>query len=530
MQKFVYFLVVLLSSFILCACSISRQARSAPEETPELIPAPVHASASSEVFRIQAPRQLANNPDASVSRANLWALIAAEYRFASQHYDRPRVKREINRLQAHADVVHGINERAKLFLYYIYHELKKREMPSELALLPAIESGYDPYAYSPAGASGLWQFTSSTGHSFGLNSTWWYSQRRDIEISTKSALDYLQYLYDRYHDWELVLAAYNTGERRVNNALAANRARNRPLDYWHLDLPRETERYVPRLIAFAQVFASDLPDAIPNQPFWVKVHNDRQIPLDDLLDRARLDPGIFYMLNADQNQWLSSPHKDFLLIPITAKARVRRALATFHAPVRWVGYQMGADEDWRNISRKFNLDDQDIRQFNDVAELTAGNYLLVPLRAEHYTRLRKVEEQFEPLPPLYIARTNTQQFYHVRRGDNLWTIARAHGVSVQDMRRWNNIPQARFIYPDQVLLISAPQRVYEPAIRLVQGYNREVIRGVYYRVRRGDTLYGIASKFGVSINEIQTWNQRKNLKNYVYPGQHIKIYVDITDL
>ena len=527
MKKFICFLVLLLSGFVLCACSISRQVR--PEAAPS---ASLHSSASSEVFRIQAPRQLANNPASLTSHDNLWQLIAAEYRFVPHHYDKQRVKKELNQLRDHPRVVHAINKRAKLFLYYVYHELQKREMPSELALLPAIESGYDPYAYSSAGASGLWQFTSSTGRSFGLNSTWWYSQRRDIEISTKSALDYLQYLYDRYHDWELVLAAYNAGERRVNNALALNRRRGRPLDYWHLDLPRETERYVPRLIAFAHVFASDLPEPIPNQPFWVKVHNDQQIPLVDLLERANLDADIFYMLNADQNQWLSSPHKDFLLIPAQDKNRARKALAALRAPesLRWVGYQIEADENWQNISRKFNLADQDIQQFNNVTELTTGNYLLMPLRTESYIKLRDVEDQLEPLPPLYIARTNQHQFYRVSQGDNLWKIARAHGVSVQKIRQWNSIPKARFIYPGQELLIAAPQRVYEPSIRLVAGYNREVIRGVYYRVRRGDTLYSIASKFGVNINEIQTWNRRKKIKNYVYPGQYLKIYVDITDL
>jgi len=169
--------------------------------------------------------------------------------------DDKRVTRELNWYLSHPSYIDRIQERAEPYLYFILQEIEKRGMPGEIALLPAVESAFRPFAYSPGRAAGMWQFIPSTGRLFGLKQNWWYDGRRDVVSSTRAALDYLMALNKQFNgDWELALAAYNSGAGTVRSAIRRNKRLGKPTDYWSLSLPDETNAYVPRLLALAKVF------------------------------------------------------------------------------------------------------------------------------------------------------------------------------------------------------------------------------------------------------------------------------------
>jgi len=472
--------------------------------------------------------------EASLPPVNLWDLIEADYRFAPKLYDNKRVEAQIDFLMARKDLLLSINDRAYPFLYYIYEEIGKRGLPMELALLPAVESTYDPYAYSPAGASGLWQFTRSTGKSYGLIDGWWYSDRRDPEASTQAALDHLEDLYGYYDNWELALAAYNAGTRRVNKAIAYNRKYKRATDYWHLRLPRETQNYVPRLIAYSYLFSRphrtqlgiEPVDAIPH---WVKVANPHQISFAKLIETADLDEEEFFLLNAAHNQWLSSPDQKSLLVPVDDEEKVQEAIANmeFGNETRWLSYQVQQKEEVTDIADRFGITRDDIAELNDIKKVAAGQYIILPLDRDS----QDIDfSQLEAGPPQYVERQYKHLYHKVRRGDTLWDLSHAYGVSIKQLRQWNRLKSSRLIYPGQNLIVSQRFSAAEPAVYLATDYNRKVMRSVYYRVRRGDSLHSIAAKFNTNPSDLAKWNASRASAKYIYPGQSIKLYLDVTDL
>ena len=372
---------------------------------------------------------------------DLWELVEADYQFAPDHYDHRLVKRFISRLQSNKEYVQGVNHRAAAFLYHIRQELKKRNMPAELALLPAVESAFDPYAFSHAGASGLWQFMEKTGNSFGLDNIWWYSERRDFEQSTNAALDYLEYLYGKYNNWELSLAAYNAGEARVNRALRYNKARGRPATYWALTtLPRETTEYVPRLVAYSYVFSKEMREemgiaTIPAQDVWVKVPLTHQVPLAEVVADARIDEEKFYLLNAGHNQWVTSPYKGYLYVTYEDYPKIQKVISGFQKDARlWVSYQVKEGEDLNSIAEKFNVSNATISEFNQVADLRPNSYLVLPVSSSEIKYLSSEKD-----PPRYIVAQGNLKKHRIRKGENLNSIAKDYKVSVSSIQRVNGI-------------------------------------------------------------------------------------------
>ena len=485
----------------------------------------------------EAGRELASSlePDEnSLPPVNLWDLIEADYKFAPRLYHNRRVKAQIDFLMARKDLLLSINDRAHPFLYYIYEEIDKRGLPMELALLPAVESTYDPYAYSPAGASGLWQFTRSTGKAYGLIDGWWYSERRDLEASTQAALDHLEDLYDYYDNWELALAAYNAGPRRVNRAIAYNRKYKRPTDYWHLRLPRETQKYVPRLIAYSHLFSRPHRAQLGITPidaisYWTKVASPHQLSFAELIETADLDEEEFFLLNAAHNQWLSPPSQGSLLIPVDDEEKVKEVIANmeFGDETRWLSYQVQHQEEVTDIADRFGITRDDIAELNDIKKLAAGQYIILPLDRDN----QNIDfSQLEAGPPQYVERQYSHLYHRVRRGDTLWGLSRAYGVSIQQLQQWNRLKSSRLIYPGQNLIVAQRFSAAEPAVYLAADYNRKVMRSVYYRVRRGDSLHSIAAKFNTSPSDLAKWNASRARAKYIYPGQSIKLYLDVTDL
>ena len=199
--------------------------------------------------------------------------------------DNRRVRAQKSWYVNHPSYLTRVTRRAEPYLYFIVDELEKRNLPLELALLPIVESAYDPFAYSHGRASGMWQFIPGTGKGYGLAQNWWYDGRRDVFLSTHAALDYLSYLNKRFKgDWLLALAAYNSGQGNVSKAIRKNKKKGKPTDFWSLKLPRETKAYVPKLLALAEILRTRKEANIPwsivkNQPYFVRIPTEVQIDL-----------------------------------------------------------------------------------------------------------------------------------------------------------------------------------------------------------------------------------------------------------
>ena len=234
--------------------------------------------------------------------------------------DRRAVDDQLRWYASNPDYLQRAFGRADLYLYYIVTELERRGMPLELALLPVVESAFEPYAYSRARASGLWQFIPGTGSRFGLKQDWWYDGRRDIVESTRAALDYLQYLHDEFNgDWLLAIAAYNCGEAMVERAAQANRAAGRPVDFWSLWLPGETRAYVPKLLAMKRLVMD--PETyglsfspIPNQAYFARVPTHGQINLKLAAEIAGISPQDLYELNPAFHRFATDPSGPYFLL------------------------------------------------------------------------------------------------------------------------------------------------------------------------------------------------------------------------
>ena len=247
--------------------------------------------------------------------------------------DRRAIDDQLRWYAANPDYLQRAFWRADLYLYHIVTELERRGMPLEIALLPVVESAFEPYAYSHARASGLWQFIPGTGSRFGLKQDWWYDGRRDITESTRAALDYLQYLHDEFNgDWLLAIAAYNCGEAMVERAVAANRAAGRTVDFWNLWLPGETRAYVPKLLAMARLVAHpadyDLDfSTVPNEAFFARVETGGQIDLRVAAELAGITTEELYALNPAYHRWASDPDgPHFLLVPVESAEVFRQNL------------------------------------------------------------------------------------------------------------------------------------------------------------------------------------------------------------
>jgi membrane-bound lytic murein transglycosylase D len=281
-------------------------------------------------------------------------------------------------------------ERSRRYIHFIVAELEKRGMPTELALLPMVESAYNPLAISPAKASGMWQFIPSTGRNFGLKQDWWADERRDIVASTNAALDYLQLLYEMQGDWHLALASYNWGEGAVARAMARNKAAGKPVDYMSLTMPAETRNYVPKLqalkniIANPRLFGFNLPD-IPNRPYFTAIQRPADMDVATAARLAETPMEEFRALNPGHNRpVLRARSGTSLVLPADKVDTFRVNLENSDKPlVSWKNYQLGHKESLAKVAAKFGISLAQLRQINGLtarSKFKSGQVLLVPAK------------------------------------------------------------------------------------------------------------------------------------------------------
>mgnify|MGYP000506396235 FL=1 len=456
--------------------------------------------------------------------------------------DKKRIRSQLNWYVRNPSYLDRTFKRSARYLHYVVEEVKKRDLPMELALLPFVESAYDPFAYSHGRASGLWQFIPGTGKIYGLHQNWWYDGRRDVLASTKAALDYLTYLNKRFNgNWLHALASYNSGSGRVSKAIRKNKKRNKPTDFWSLKLPRETQAYVPKLLALAKIvqnpeaYGVSLP-SIPDTPYFAVVKTKAQIDLAQAASLAQVDINEIYKLNPGFNQWASAPlgpHR--LLVPSDKAASFSEALKLLPPEKRlnWNRYTIRRGDSLIRIAKKFNTTPKLIKQVNHLSsnKIKAKQKLLIPIasKGKSYYDLSQVN-RLESKQKKLRGSTGSQKItYKVKSGDTIWDLARAHKVGVRSLAKWNGIAPTDPIKPGQKLLIWSKKNIQETAksaAPLIQ--KREMIKRIGYRVRKGDSLAKIANKFNVSIKNLLVWN-KLNRKKYIQPGQKLTIFVDITN-
>jgi membrane-bound lytic murein transglycosylase D len=446
----------------------------------------------------------------------------------------PAIDAQLEWYRKHPEYVTRVLERAGRYYYHVLHETLQRGMPAELALLPVIESAYDPFAYSHGQAAGPWQFIPSTGKYFGLKQSWWYDGRRDVIASTDAALNYLQRLYQRFDSWELALAGYNAGGGNVSKAIRRNREAGKATDFWSLDLPSETEAYVPKLIALAKLiqqadhYGVTLPE-IPNEPYFEMVETGSQIDLAQAAALAGTTTQELYLLNPGFNHWATDPQGPHqLLVPKAQANQFRAALESLPASqrVKWARHKVTAGESLISIARLYRTTVDVIKTANDLDSnaIRAGQALMIPTASQRSTEYVLSEAQRLNRKQEQIARTTQRHKLHhtVGNGDSFWSIAKQHKVGVRQLASWNNMAPGDTLSVGKKLVIWK-----DPAATTLSSSERAVIRKVGYKVRSGDSLATIANRFRVSVKNILHWNNL-DVKQHLQPGQHLTLYVDVT--
>jgi len=323
--------------------------------------------------------------DLTAQTSNLWERIRNGFAMINLNDDLVLYYQQY--YQNRPEALRRMIERSRPYLHHIVEELETRGMPTELALLPMVESSFNPMANSPAKASGLWQFIPSTGKRFNLEQNWWNDDRRDIVASTNAALDYLQTIYDMHGDWHLALASYNWGEGAVKRAIEKNEARGLPTDYPNLTMPNETRHYVPKLQALKNILGNPLtfarlglPD-IANEPYFTTFSTHRAMDVATVARLADMSLDEFRRLNPSHNRPIIKPDTAVVL-PTDRVALFRRNLQSTDAPLtQWQAYAVKSTERVDQIAARFNISTSELIRANSLpgnVRLAAGSKLLVP--------------------------------------------------------------------------------------------------------------------------------------------------------
>jgi membrane-bound lytic murein transglycosylase D len=348
-------------------------------------PVEVSAEDTLSVHELQVVPQLPGTIDLTAETDDLWLRLRNGFSMPNLNNDLVLYHQQW--YQARPELLRRIVERSRRYIHHIVEELEKRGMPTELALLPMVESAYNPMAQSPARASGLWQFIPSTGKNYKLEQNWWQDQRRDIVASTSAALDYLQTIYDMHGDWQLALASYNWGEGAVKRAIEKNAARGLPTDYSSLTMPNETRHYVPKLQALKNIFSNPklmaelrLPDLL-NRPYFATIENNRPIDIATAAKLADMPVNEFVALNPSHNRPVIKPDTP-LVIPADKVETFQANLENHDEPLsRWQTYTLKPGEKLDKLAPRFGISLSDLKRLNGLQgqlKITAGSTLLVP--------------------------------------------------------------------------------------------------------------------------------------------------------
>ena len=462
--------------------------------------------------------------------ADLFDRMRAGFKL-EDHPEEPGIDQQLDWFASNPEYLQRAFGRSELYLYHIVTQLEARGMPLEIALLPVVESAFEPYAYSRARASGLWQFIPETGSRYGMKQDWWYDGRRDIVEATRGALDYLQALHDEFNgDWLLAIAAYNCGEMAVERAVDNNRAAGKPIDFWSLKLPAETRAYVPKLLAMKRLVSDPETyglsiSAIPNQPYFARVETKGQINLKLAAEISGVTPEELYELNPAFHRWATDPAgPHFLLLPVDAAQVFNDNLTQLTEEQRMglTHYTVRKGDSVVSVAHHFDTTVNVIRDLNGLPQgaLTVGTDLRIPsstavtLPAKVMLAAARVDGKVREN-----RRERRVRIQTVRAGETLWTIARRHGVNVNTLASMNGMRPGDSLRAGQKIRFSSSNTAPRASASAASGGRR-----VVYIVRAGDTLRQIAKLFQVSVSQILGWNGMHS-ESQILKGQKLTIRV-----
>ena len=382
-------------------------------------------------------------------------------------YQMPNLENELanDRTQwysAKPDYLQRMTERSNKYLYHIVEELEARKMPTELALLPFIESAFNPQAVSSARASGMWQFMPATGKNFGLKQDWWVDNRRNVTAATNAALTYLQKLHVMFGTWDLALAAYNAGEGTVQRAIDKNRRKGLPTDYASLSLPAETKNYVPKLQAIKNImtqpeqFGLNI-EKIPNRPYFSKVMAPEQIDAKLAASLAEISFEEFSSLNPEYNRPVITENGNAheILLPVSAANTFKANLANYNKPlVSWQTYHMKNGERMDKIAKKFGIDVNQLREVNGLqpkGKSGGSQSILVPSNGDN-----AINDSTD-----YTSSSNKQindntKDHIVKAKETLASLGRLYKTDINTLMQLNQLDNGE-IQIGQTLKVPAPE-------------------------------------------------------------------------
>ncbi|MFW5450596.1 MAG: LysM peptidoglycan-binding domain-containing protein [Methylophagaceae bacterium] len=467
------------------------------------------------------PENIAQQPITDV-----WQRIRNGYAIPQQTLH-AETQKQLDWFVKHPDYIDRVVERARPYLHHIVEELEQRNMPLEIALLPVVESGFQPFAYSKGRASGLWQFIPGTGKVYGLKQNWWYDGRRDVIASTQAAIAYLQKLHNDFGDWQLALAAYNCGEGTVGRAIKRNRKAGKATDFWSLDLPKETSAYVPKLMAVAQLISNPEQynislSPIDNSPFLTIIDVGSQIDLALAAKLAEISTDEIYQLNPGFNQWATTPDGPHqLVVPIKKAVLFQQGLNDLPKDdrVQWTRHKIKSGDSLGVIAKRYKTTVAVIKQANNLGSNTirAGRHLLIPSasgKQSDYPLSAKQRLATQQKTP----RKGNKKIHTVKAGDTWWDIANTYNVGVNKLTSWNSKAPGDVLHPGQKLVVWAKGNTASSS---------KTIRSVNYTIRSGDSLWKISRKFNVSVAQVREWNGLSE-RTLLKPGQNLTLFVDTT--
>ena len=393
------------------------------------------------------------------------------------------------------------------FIYYVIQELEAADLPVELALIPFIESNYDPFSISPSGAVGLWQFMPRTGRLFDLEKSWWNEDRHDPFRSTHAAIGYFKYLFERFdNDIYLALAAYNAGPTYLDKQIRKNKRKGLETDFWSLNLNDQVTNYIPKYVAIRElVFNSEkygvtLPE-IPFDSVVKKIEIPGQVEILTLSEYLEIKPELIYKLNAGYTKWASAPKdKSIFYVPIEKTYLLESPDSPFEGvnQINWISHIVVSGDSLWSLASKYDTEVNIIKEINyiETSLLSINDTLLIPLSK---TKMNN----FIPY-----------EMHIVSEGDTLWDISKKYNIEISDLIRMNSLNKNSYLQLGQQLTIGN-KNIH----RNIESKKRTIL----YSVKQGDNLYKISDLFDVTVSSIKEINNFKN--SDLMPGQIIKIAI-----
>ncbi|WP_156565031.1 murein transglycosylase D [Metakosakonia massiliensis] len=428
---------ILLASVLLVGCQASKHDGTVQQHAQSLSAA---GQGEAGKFTSQA-RWMDDGTLSSAQDQDLWAFIGDELKMGIP--ENTRIREQKVKYLRNKSYLHDVTLRAEPYMYWIAGQVKKRNMPMELVLLPIVESAFDPHATSGRNAAGIWQIIPSTGRNYGLKQTRSYDARRDVVASTTAALDMMQRLNRMFDgDWLLTIAAYNSGEGRVLKAIKANKARGKPTDFWSLSLPQETKVYVPKMLALSEIlknskqYGVNLPTADKSRAL-ARVRLNNPVAMDQLAEMAGISVNKLKTFNAGvKGSTLGASGPQYVMVPKKHAEQLREFLASGeiaavqptliadNTPLTSRSYKVRSGDTLSGIASRLGVTTKDLQQWNKLrgSSLKIGQNLTVGAGSSA-ARLAKNSDSIT---------------YRVRKGDSLSSIAKRHGVNIRDVMRWNN--------------------------------------------------------------------------------------------